>query len=241
MSLAFADEFDGPAGARPDVTRWVNDVGGNGWGNNELQYYTNSTRNAALDGAGHLVVTAIAETMGGRSYTSARIKTQGTFEQAYGRFEARIQLPSGRGLWPAFWLLGSNLVQAGWPACGEIDVMEAIGSQPSVNRGSLHGPSYSGGAALTSRYTLSGGARFDQDFHVFAIDWDGTGVRFSVDGQIYVARTVDDLPPSGLLVFDHPFFVILDVAVGGNFPGSPDASTAFPQQMIVDYVRVYRP
>jgi len=149
MSLAFADEFDGPAGARPDVTRWVNDVGGNGWGNNELQYYTNSTRNAALDGAGHLVVTAIAETMGGRSYTSARIKTQGTFEQAYGRFEARIQLPSGRGLWPAFWLLGSNLVQAGWPACGEIDVMEAIGSQPSVNRGSLHGPSYSGGAALT--------------------------------------------------------------------------------------------
>ncbi|HET6145961.1 MAG TPA: glycoside hydrolase family 16 protein [Polyangia bacterium] len=240
MSLSFADEFDGAAGTRPDVTRWVNDVGGNGWGNNELQYYTNSTRNAALDGAGHLALTAIAESMGGRAYTSARIKTQGLFEQAFGRFEARLQLPSGRGLWPAFWLLGNNVITSGWPACGEIDVMEAIGSQPSVNRGSLHGPGYSGGAALTSRYTLPAGAGFDRDFHTFAIDWDSAGVRFSVDDQIYATRTVVDLPPSGLWAFDHPFFLILDVAVGGNLPGSPDTTTVFPQQMLVDYVRVYR-
>jgi len=238
--LTFADEFDGPAGTRPDPARWANDVGGTGWGNNELQYYTNSTRNAALDGQGHLVITALAESMGGRAFTSARLKTEGLFQQAYGRFEARIQLPAGRGLWPAFWLLGANFTDVGWPACGEIDVMEAIGSQPSVNRGSLHGPGYSGGAAITARYTLPGGARFDQDFHTFALEWDPGTLAFSVDDQVYVQRTVDDLPPAGLWVFDHPFFIILDVAVGGNLPGSPDASTTFPQQMIVDYVRVWQ-
>jgi beta-glucanase (GH16 family) len=241
MVLAFSDEFDGPAGSRADPARWVNDVGGNGWGNNELEYYTNSTRNAALDGNGHLVITALAESMGGRSYTSARLNTEGLFAQAYGRFEARIQLPIGRGLWPAFWLLGSNFTQVGWPACGEIDIMEAIGSQPAVNRGSLHGPSYSGGAAITSRYTLPGGALFDQDFHVFSVDWEPGVVRFSVDDQVYAARTVDDLPPSGTWVFDHPFFLLLDLAVGGNLPGPPDSTTTFPQQMIVDYVRVYTP
>jgi len=238
-SPSFADEFDGPAGARPDPARWLYDLGGNGWGNNELQDYTNSTGNAALDGAGHLVITALAESQGGRSFTSARIKTQGIFDQMYGRFEARIQLPAGRGLWPAFWLLGSNVVDTGWPACGEIDIMEAIGSQPAVNRGSLHGPGYSGGAAITARYTLPGDAQFDQDFHIFAIDWDGGGVRFSVDDQIYVSRSVVDLPPSGVWAFDHPFFIILNVAVGGNLPGAPDATTTFPQQMLVDYVRVY--
>jgi beta-glucanase (GH16 family) len=241
MTLAFADEFDGPAGSRADPAHWANDVGGNGWGNNELEYYTNSTRNAALDGAGHLVITALAESMGGRSYTSARLKTEGLFEQAYGRFEARIQLPAGRGLWPSFWMLGSNFAQVGWPACGEIDVMEAIGSQPAVNRGNLHGPTYSGGAAITSRYTLPGGGGFDQDFHVFSVDWAQGAVRFAVDDQVYATRTVDDLPPSGTWVFDHPFFLLLDVAVGGNLPGPPDSTTTFPQEMIVDYVRVYAP
>jgi beta-glucanase (GH16 family) len=239
-TLSFADEFDGPAGSRPDPAHWTYDLGGSGWGNNELQDYTNSTRNAALDGAGHLAITALAESQGGRSYTSARLKTQGIFDQMYGRFEARLQMPAGRGLWPAFWLLGGDFADVGWPACGEIDIMEAIGSQPSVNRGSLHGPGYSGGAAITARYTLTGNAGFDQDFHIFAIDWDAGVVRFSVDDQVYVTRTVVDLPPSGTWAFDHPFFLILDVAVGGNLPGPPDATTTFPQQMLVDYVRVYK-
>jgi beta-glucanase (GH16 family) len=238
--MTFADDFDGPAGTRPDPARWAADVGGTGWGNNELEYYTNSTRNAALDGAGHLVITALAESMGGRAYTLARINTRGLFQQAYGRFEARVQLPAGRGLWPAFWLLGDNFPDVGWPACGEIDVMEAIGSQPAVNRGSLHGPGYSGGAAITARYTLPGGATLDQDFHTFALEWAAGTLSFSVDDQVYVTRTVDDLPPNGIWEFDHPFFVILDLAVGGNLPGPPDATTTFPAQMLVDYVHVWR-
>ena len=130
--LAFDDEFEGPAGSPPDAAKWTYDRGGSGWGNDELQYYTDSTRNAALDGSGALVISVRAERQHGRKYTSARLKTLGRFAQAYGHFEARIRIPQGQGIWPAFWLLGSDMDAVGWPQCGEIDVMENIGREPTL-------------------------------------------------------------------------------------------------------------
>jgi beta-glucanase (GH16 family) len=240
--LAWSDEFDGANGAAPDPAKWVLESGGNGWGNHELQYYTPRPLNVRQEN-GHLVIEALKEQFTGpdgvrRNYTSARLETKGRFSQRYGRFEARIQIPSGRGLWPAFSLFGENLPTAGWPACGEIDVMENIGNQPGVISGSLHGPGYSGGASLTGVYQLPSG-RFCDGFHVFAVEWEPEAVRFFVDGELYATRTPADLPPGGRWVFDHPFFLVLNLAVGGNLPGSPVASTVFPQRMLVDYVRVY--
>jgi beta-glucanase (GH16 family) len=239
----WSDEFDGPTGTPIDSLKWKHDVGGGGWGNNQLEYDTNRTTNASLDGAGHLVITARRETYTGtdgvtRNYTSARINTAGKFEQAYGRFEARMRLPAGKGMWPAFWMLGNN-VGGGWPACGEIDIMENVGHEPSVNHGSLHGPGYSGGSPLTATYTLPNGQRFTDGYHTFRIDWEPGAVRFYVDGILYQTRTPASMPAGGTWVYDHPFFIILNVAVGGNWPGSPDGTTVFPQQLLVDYVRVY--
>lgn len=243
-TLVWSDEFDGAAGAKVDATRWVTETGGHGWGNRELQYYTDRATNASLDGAGHLVITARRERFDDgktpREYTSARLKTQGLFEQAYGRFEARIQVPRGQGIWPAFWMLGSDIKSVGWPRCGEIDVMENIGKEPSVVHGTLHGPGFSGGASLGAAYTLPGGAAFADDFHVFAAEWAPDEVRFYVDGNHYHTRTRAELKPEQRWVFDHPFFMLLNVAVGGNWPGNPDDTTVFPQAMRVDYVRVYR-
>ncbi|PYQ16705.1 MAG: hypothetical protein DMF80_03685 [Acidobacteria bacterium] len=243
-TLAWSDEFEGPAGASVDPGRWVAEVGGHGWGNNELEYYTDRTRNAYLDGGGSLVIEALRERFEGqgvvREYTSARLKTQGRFEQAYGRFEARIKIPRGQGMWPAFWLLGTDIPTVGWPRCGEIDVMENIGREPAAVHGSMHGPGYSGGSSVTGTYALLGGEAFADAFHDFAVEWEPAIVRFFVDGRLYETRTPADLRPGQVWVFDHPFFVILNVAVGGDWPGAPDATTAFPQTMLVDYVRVYR-
>jgi beta-glucanase (GH16 family) len=243
--LVWADDFDGPAGSPPNSSKWGYDTGGGGFGNNELEYYTTSTSNAALDGNGHLVITARKENPGGYNcwygycqYTSARINTAGKFTQQYGHVEARIKLPRGQGMWPAFWMLGDNIGSVGWPQSGEMDIMENIGREPSVNHGSMHGPGYSGGNPLTGTYTLPGGAAFADDFHTFAIDWDPSGVSFSVDGNVYERHTPADTNGNPW-VFDHPFFIILNVAVGGNWPGSPDSSTQFPQQMVIDYVHVY--
>jgi beta-glucanase (GH16 family) len=248
--LTWSDEFSGPNGSPPDAKKWVRESGGNGWGNNELEYYTPRLENARLE-KGKLVIEAIfeRERFTGpdgveRNYTSARLKTQGHFSQRYGRFEARIQLPSGRGVWPAFWLLGDDIGTAGWPACGEIDIMENIGSEPATIHGSMHGPGYSGAHPLTATYTLPQEKtpktpRFSDAFHIFAVEWEPERVRFYVDGKLYATQTRADLPAGTRWVFDHPFFVILNVAVGGNWPGSPDASTVFPQRMLVDYVRVY--
>jgi beta-glucanase (GH16 family) len=243
-SLVWSDEFEAPAGSTPDSARWGFDIGGGGWGNNELETYTTRTQNAQHDGAGHLVITAIKETLTGpdgisRNYTSARILTRGRFEQRYGRFEARIKVPFGQGIWPAFWMLGNDIDTVNWPQCGEIDVMEHVGREPSTNYGSLHGPGYSGGSALSGTYTLSGGQRFSDEFHIFAAEWEPGVIRFYVDDALYETRTASDAAARGRWVFDHPFFVILNVAVGGNFPGNPDESTTFPQVMMVDYVRVY--
>lgn len=243
-TLIWSDEFNGPANSAPDAAKWGYDIGGNGWGNNELEYYTSRTENAYLDGEGHLVIKAIKERYTGadgvtRDYTSARLVTRGKFEPRYGRIEARIKLPFGQGIWPAFWMLGNDIGTVGWPTCGEIDVMENIGREPSVNHGSLHGPGYSGGQPLTATYTLPNGQRFADDFHVFAIEWEPREMRFYVDGQLYQTRRPTDLPGGARWVFDHPFYLLLNVAVGGNWPGSPDNTTIFPQVMLVDYVRVY--
>jgi beta-glucanase (GH16 family) len=235
--LTWADEFDGPAGARPDSTRWRFDIGTD-WGNAQLEYDTDRVENVSLDGGGHLAITARQESYQNREYTSGRIHTGGRFSQRNGRFEARIRLPAGRGIWPAFWLLGADFASVGWPACGEIDVMEYRGQEPQVTHGSLHGPGYSGGGAITSRYTLPGAARFDDDFHVFAVEWSDERITWIVDDVRFLTVGPADLP--GPWVFDHPFFIILNVAVGGHFVGPPDAGTTFPQTMLVDWVRVYR-
>jgi beta-glucanase (GH16 family) len=228
-----------------DRTRWTFDVGGGGWGNRELEYHTDRPSNAFLSGTGELVIEARRESYAGpdgvhRDYTSARLKTEGLFAQTYGRFEARIKVPYGQGIWPAFWMLGNDVGVVGWPACGEIDIMENIGREPSAVHGTLHGPGYSGAEGIGSTYTLTGGRRFGDDFHVFAVEWERGALAFFVDGTPYATRTAADLPPGARWAFDHPFFIILNVAVGGSWPGNPDGTTVFPQRMLVDYVRVYR-
>jgi len=194
---------------------------------------------------GNLVIQARQETYTGpdgvtRNYTSARLKTEGLFAQAYGRFEARIKVPQGQGLWPAFWMLGANIEQVGWPACGEIDIMENIGREPATIYGSAHGPGYTGGTGVGTQFTLPSGQRFADDFHIFAVEWEPNILRFYVDTALYQTLTPASLPAGSTWVFDHPFFLLLNVAVGGGWPGNPDATTVFPQTMLVDYVRVYR-
>src|SRR5262249_1185404 len=144
-----------------------------------------------------------------------------------------------QGIWPAFWMLGNNISSVSWPKCGEIDIMENIGKEPSIVHGSLHGPGYSGGNPLGAAYTLQGGAQFKDDFHVFAVEWEGEVIRFYVDGNLYETRTDKDVPQGATWVYDHPFFLLLNLAVGGQWPGAPNDSTTFPQKLTVDYVRVY--
>jgi beta-glucanase (GH16 family) len=245
--LAWSDDFDGSAGAPVDGAKWVAETGGNGWGNQEREYYTARPENVSLDGAGHLVITALAEPAnspyscwyGVCRYTSARLKTKDRFEQTYGRFEGRIRIPRGQGLWPAFWMLGNNIDPVGWPRCGEIDVMENIGREPAVVHGTMHGPGYSGASGIGGDYTLGSGT-FADDYHVFSVEWNAFEIRWLVDEREYRRTTSTSLPNGTTWVFDHPFFLLLNVAVGGAWPGDPDASTVFPQQMLVDYVRVYR-
>jgi beta-glucanase (GH16 family) len=246
-TLAWNDEFDGAAGAPVDGTKWVTETGGDGWGNQEREYYTAGTANASLDGAGLLVITARAEPSssplqcwyGTCRYTSARLKTKGKFEPTYGRFEARIRIPRGQGIWPAFWMLGADVDKVGWPKSGEIDVMENIGREPAIVHGTMHGPGYSGGSGISGSYTLASGALAD-DFHVYAVEWTPGLVRWLIDEREYHRTTPANLPSGTTWVFDHPFFLLLNVAVGGGWPGDPDASSTYPQQMVVDYVRVYR-
>ena len=243
-TLAWSDDFNGPDGSSPDLKKWSYDIGGNGWGNNELEYYTNRTQNAQIKG-GNLVITAQQEAYTGadgvsRNYTSARLKTQGLFSQAYGRFEARIKIPAGQGMWPAFWMLGNDITSVGWPKCGEIDIMENIGKEPGTVHGSLHGPSTSGPTSdLSAPFSLPAGQNFAGDFHLYAVEWEPGTIRFYVDTNLYATFSSSQWPAGGAWVFDHPFFIILNVAVGGSWPGSPDSTTVFPQQMLVDYVRVY--
>lgn len=236
--LTFEDEFEGPAGELPDTNAWHFDEG-TGWGNNQLEWDTASSNNIYLDGYGHLAITAREEELNGCEYTSGRINTFGSFDQERGRFEARIKLPVGSGIWPAFWLLGSNIYYGvDWPYCGEIDIMEYRGQEPNVLHGSLHGPGYSGGSAITRRLELDGPG-LNEGYHVYAIDWDSGKIMWMIDGTPYHTVTPSDLPPESDWVFDHPFHILLNVAVGGTFVGTPGEDTVFPQTMLVDWVRVY--
>ncbi len=238
--LVWEDNFEGDAGQVLDNTRWGYNVGGTGWGNEQLEHNTDRAINVSMDGQGNLAITARQESFGGNAYTSARIVTQDLFEQAYGRFEARIKLPSGQGIWPAFWMLGADFPEVGWPECGEIDILELRGQEPDRVHGSVHGPGYSGGSPISATYTLPNGQRFDEDFHTFAVEWDPGRIAWYVDDILYQVITESSVPAGGRWVFDHPFFVILNVAVGGNYVGPPNAQTSFPQAMLIDHVRIFR-
>ena len=242
-TLSWSDEFNGAAGTKPDPNNWSYDLGGGGWGVMQLQVYTNAAANASTDGNGNLQIVAIKDAQG--NFTSARLKTQNKFQQAYGRFEIRAKVVTGNGMWPAFWMLGDDFDSAGWPQCGEIDIMEVRGTTPYYNGGSLHGPGYSGMHPLSGRYTLphvDGGASLSDDFHTYTVEWETDVVRFYVDDNLYETRTPADIPADAgagaKWVYDHPFFILLNFAVGGMYPGPPTGTT-FPQTMLVDYIRVY--
>jgi beta-glucanase (GH16 family) len=235
-NLVMQDEFDQPG--QPNAALWNYNIGTgqNGWGNNELQFYTDRAKNVTVKD-GNLVITAQKESFNGASYTSARLLTKGKFEQAYGRFETRMQLPWGQGLWPAFWMLGADIDSNPWPGAGEIDIMEFRGQNPSTVLGTVHGPGYSAGQSIGKSYTLSND-RFDTGFHIFGIEWGPSFVNFYVDNVLYNQITPADVP--GKWVFDKPFFILVNVAVGGGFVGSPNDQTVFPQTLLVDYIRVYK-
>ncbi len=225
------DEFNGPS---IDLTNWTYDIGGGGWGNNEWQFYTDRADNARIEN-GVLVIEAREESFNGRDYTSARLKTQGLQEWTYGRVEARLKLPYGQGVWSAFWMLGEDFPRVGWPESGEIDIMENIGD-PSIVYGTVHGPGYSGANGVGSSREMD--ISLSEDFHVYAVEWAPEKIQWYVDEVEFHTVTPLDVP--GQWVYDHEFFILLNLAVGGNWPGYPEDSTVFPQQLLVDYVRVYR-
>lgn len=248
--LIWNDEFDGPAGTLPDPGKWNQETGGEGWGNAEWQYYTGQPENAALTGDGALAITVRAATpeqaqtlrcwYGPCRYTSARLLTRDRFTFTYGRAEARIKVPYGQGIWPAFWALGANIGSVGWPESGEIDIMENIGREPTTAHGTVHGPGYSGASGISGAVELPDGTAFADDFHVFAVEWEPGEIRWYLDGNEFFQLTEADLPPGGRWVFDQPFFLLLNVAAGGYWPGYPGETTVFPQTMLIDYVRVYQ-
>jgi beta-glucanase (GH16 family) len=237
--MVWSDEFSGTAGSAPDAKNWNFDIGTGaaGWGNQELETYTNRPQNVSQDGTGNLLITANSESYNGSQFTSGRIKTKGLFTTTYGKIEARIKTPYGPGIWPAFWMIGADEDTNSWPNCGEIDIMELRGQQPNVINGTVHGPGYSGGASITKQYALPND-RFDKDFHIFSVEWSPNQVNFYVDNYLYQSVTPSKV--TGKWVFDHPFYIILNLAVGGNYVGYPSSLTPFPQTMTVDYVRVYK-
>lgn len=233
-SLVWNDEFEGTQLS----SDWTYEIGtgSNGWGNNELQYYTSDNTTVA-DGV--LIIEARKENVGGQNYTSSRIVTQGKQSFQYGRIDIRAVLPEGQGLWPALWMLGSNFSSVGWPYCGEIDIMEMVGGNGRENtvHGTVHWDNAGSYASYGDSFTLTSGS-FQEEFHVFSIIWDQTAIKWYVDDQLY--NTID-ITPAELSEFQNDFFFIFNVAIGGNWPGDPNSSTQFPQRMIVDYVRVFQP
>ena len=247
--LVWSDEFDEPAGTPPNSDYWSYEIGDGsvhripGWGNSELQYYTDSTGNSATDGAGNLVITVKESDedficyYGPCEYTSARLISQYKAEFAYGRLKSRIHVPQGDGLWPAFWSLGTDIGEVGWPQTGEIDFMEFVGREPYEVFGTVHGPGYSGGASFGNTYTFADPVH--DDFHTFAIEWEPDLIKWYVDGILYHTAEPADVAPNEW-VFNDPIFIIFNVAVGGNFGGPVGEDTTFPQEMVVDYLRVYQ-
>lgn len=236
--LVWSDEFEGSAGAPPDPRFWTPEVGGDGFGNEQLEFNTDRPENAALDGSGHLVITARRELYQGASYTSARLITRGLVEVSQGRVEARLKMPVGSGMWPAFWMLGASFPETSWPACGEIDVVEYRGQEPGIANAALHGPGYSGGQAIDDSTAVAGGG-LNRDFHVFAVEWSADEIVWLVDEYPYHRVTRETLPPLTTWVFDQPFFLLLNLAVGGSYVGPVGADTVFPQAFVADYVRAY--
>lgn len=236
--LIWSDEFTQPNGTAPDPSKWAFDVGGDGWGNDELEYYTSRINNARIE-QGKLVIEARREELGGRHYTSARLLTKGKWSWKYVRVEARIKIPRGRGMWPAFWMMGTNMDAVGWPTGGEIDIMENIGREPRTVHGTVHGPGYSGDKGIGGSFVLPGRKAFADEFHVFAIEWETNRIRWFVGDKRYFSVTPKSLPKGAQWVFTAPQFLLLNLAVGGSWPGNPDPTTEFPQRMLVDYVRVY--
>jgi beta-glucanase (GH16 family) len=248
----WSDEFEGAAWARIDTTKWRFDVSDGcaagicGWGNNEKEYYTDAPDNIALNGSGQLMIVARLAPSGMTCYygpcryTSAKITTRGKMNAAPGRVEARIKLPSGQGLWPAFWMLGTSFPATPWPQCGELDIMENHGSTTSGVSSAVHGPGYSGNTPFVRGYALAQGT-FSDDFHTFSVEWDSAQVRFLVDNTAHYTVTRSQLQVYGKSILDQPFFLILNLAVGGNFDGDPRSDTIFPATLLVDYVRVYQP
>jgi beta-glucanase (GH16 family) len=243
--LVWSDEFNGPAGASPSSANWNFDTGGSGWGNEELESYTSRPVNAELNGTGDLAIAARSEPYTGqdgipRSYTSARMQTLNRFEFKYGLAEARIQVPAGQGLVGQFWMLGSEAYESesSWPGCGEIDVAEVLGSESNTVYGTLHAPWPSAPTGMQgvseSATSLSAG------FHTYSVEWEPERISFMLDGVVYKTITPADLPSGSPWPFQHPFFLVLDLAVGGDWPGSPNVTTHFPAQMLVDWVRVWQ-
>ncbi len=250
--LVWSDEFNGPAGASPNPANWNYDLGGGGWGNGEAETYTNSPNNVFQDGKGNLVIRAIRDSSG--NYTSARLQTgapdastnTANLSWQYGRIEARIKLPYGQGVWPAFWMLGEDIGSVDWPQCGEVDIMENFGTyddNESVNNGTAHGPGYSGADGISQSYTLPYGERVEDDYHVYAVEWSKNSIVWYVDGASYHTVTPASIPAGDQWVFNAPFFLLLNLAIGGEstFLGTPNPKAPFPpQEMLVDYVRVYQ-
>ncbi|HEY9115491.1 MAG TPA: family 16 glycosylhydrolase [Bacteroidales bacterium] len=234
-TLIWSDEFNYTG--LPDPAKWNMETGGGGWGNNELQYYTDSESNAMVDN-GVLTITAREETVSGYNYTSARITTQNKFDFKYGRIEAKMKLPYGQGMWPAFWMLGANFGSVGWPACGEIDIMEMVGgvNGDKTVYSTLHWDNNGENADYGESYTLSSGI-FADEFHIFSVVWDNQQIRAYVDNVQFFSS---DITPVALSEFQNNFFIIMNLAVGGNWPGPPDGTTEFPQTLVVDWVRVYQ-
>lgn len=235
-TLIWSDEFN--TTGSPSTSNWNYDIGNGdwGWGNNELQYYTNRSENVKQEN-GNLIITAIKEAYQGYNYTSSRLKTQNKFSFKYGRIEVRAKLPAGRGVWPAIWMLGDNITSVGWPACGEIDIMEYVGYQPNVVHSAIHTTSSSGNTVNKHSHDLT---TAEEDFHVYAIDWTSTEIKFYVDETLHYTYK-----PSGYNDSTWPFnknqFLILNLAVGGNWGGAQGIDDSiFPQQFLIDYVRIYQ-
>ena len=236
--LAWNDEFD----AATVSSDWVFEIGDGcpnlcGWGNNELQYYRRE--NTKLKD-GYLVITAKQENIGGKNYTSSRLKTQGKQNFQFGRIDIRAALPQGQGIWPAFWMLGESITEVPWPACGEIDIMEMIGGNADGRDNTVHGTlhwdnngtyAYQGG-----KTSLSGGAILKDNFHVYSIIWEEESITWLLDDEVFYEMSI---APEAMDEFRKPFFLLINMAVGGNWPGNPDSSTRFPQQLAVDYVRLF--
>ncbi len=234
LALTWSDEF---SGSSLDVNSWNYETGGGGWGNNELENYTTSDKNSYLS-KGYLVIEARKETSGSNNYTSARLQTKGKKEFKYGRMDIRAKLPKGKGIWPAIWMLGSNISTTPWPASGEIDIMELLGHEPNKVYGTMHWGNVGAGSTHIGNSYVLPGEDFSQKFHVFSIVWDASKIEWYVDDKKFFTGNKTDV--NGNYPFDQPFFFILNLAVGGAWPGNPDANTVFPQRMIVDYVRVYQ-